>query len=411
MSKIYNFQFSMKKFNKKISFLLTFGILLSSLSPIFIKPVNAIPVEDFVTEINTAVISQTSGVTAGNTTLQSGKEFGFDTLAWLVVNLIIERMSASTVNWINTGFQGSPAYVTDPEAYFLDIGDKIAGQFILNDPDLNLLCGPIRAKIRLALSQNYMREPIYRCTLTDVVDNIDSFMNDFSQGGWDGFFELTQRTQNSPIGAYLQAENELDLQIATRQGTKRAELNWGQGFMSFNECEEYGPPVNAVVADSFDENGLPIDRVPANTKPVCLREKTNTPGSVISEQLNKQLGVGQDKLAAADEINEIVSALLNQLIGAVVGGIGKGLRGLSSGDASSGNQKFTGQLTNKPAEVVGYFCYDDPNDPNDDPNVWENPDTPSISVLNIPVPDLHEGINPICDPLNTYYDPSSPYCN
>src|SRR3989344_9247463 len=314
-------------------------------------------------------------ITAEGQIAQQTKEFGLDTLAWLVVNLIIERMSASTVNWINTGFQGSPAYVTDPEAYFLDIGDKIAGQFILNDPDLNLLCGPIRAKIRLALSQNYMREPIYRCTLTDVVDNIDSFMNDFSQGGWDGFFELTQRTQNSPIGAYLQAENELDLQIATRQGTKRAELNWGQGFMSFNECEEYGPPVNAVVADSFDENGLPIDRVPANTKPVCLREKTNTPGSVISEQLNKQLGVGQDKLAAADEINEIVSALLNQLIGAVVGGIGKGLRGLTNRDSSNNNVQFTGQLTNTAKETVDYFG-----------------GSTNTDILDIPLPDPYGGV-------------------
>src|SRR3989344_2337552 len=368
MSKIYNFQFSMKKFNKKISFLLTFGILLSSLSPIFIKPVNAIPVEDFVTEINTAVISQTSGVTAGNTTLQSGKEFGFDTLAWLVVNLIIERMSASTVNWINTGFQGSPAYVTDPEAYFLDIGDKIAGQFILNDPDLNLLCGPIRAKIRLALSQNYMREPIYRCTLTDVVDNIDGFMNDFSQGGWDGFFELTQRTQNSPIGAYLQAENELDLQIATRQGTKRAELNWGQGFMSFNECEIWGEDI--VIP------GYPGDPTrPERRTKVCLKEVTNTPGSVISEQLNKQLGVGQDKLAAADEINEIISALLNQLVGAVVGGIGKGLRGLTNRDSSNNNVQFTGQLTNTAKETVDYFG-----------------GSTNTDILDIPLPDPYGGV-------------------
>jgi len=150
--------------------------------------------------------------------LKSVKEYGLDTLAWTISNMVIERIAASTVSWINSGFQGSPAYVTDPQAYFQKIADEEMGQFILDNPNLDQLCGPIKAKIRLALTQNYIREPIYRCTLTDVVGNIDGFMDDFSQGGWDGFFELTQKTQNNPIGAYLQAENDLDLRIASRQG-------------------------------------------------------------------------------------------------------------------------------------------------------------------------------------------------
>lgn len=67
------------------------------------------------------------------------KDYGLDSVAWILANLVIERMSASTVNWINSGFKGSPAYVTDPAGYYKDLGNKIAGQYIFSNPNLNFL--------------------------------------------------------------------------------------------------------------------------------------------------------------------------------------------------------------------------------------------------------------------------------
>ena len=37
--------------------------------------------------------------------------------------------------------------------------------------------------------------------------------NNFENGGWDSFFEVSQRTQMNPIGAYLQAESLLNQKI------------------------------------------------------------------------------------------------------------------------------------------------------------------------------------------------------
>lgn len=266
------------------------------------------------------------------------KDYGLDSLAWMIANTIIERMAASTVNWINSGFEGSPAYVTDPESYFQNMGDQIAAQYIFSNPNLNYLCGPISARIRLTLTRNYLQEKEWQCTLTDVMGNMEDFMGDFDRGGWDKFFEMTQKPQNNPLGAYLQAENEMSLQIATRQGTKKDEANWGNGFMSWKECEQYG---EAIPARTIVVNGQTIN-IPASPG-VCIRESTKTPGSVIQKQLDKQLGAGQDKLVVADEINEIVSALLNQLVSQVVGGIGRGLRGLSN-PSPTGGSTFTTQL-------------------------------------------------------------------
>lgn len=354
-----------------------FLIIIFLLSPILSRRAQAQWVVwdpgNFVPNAATAV---NTGISAGNDVAQTTKEYGLDAVGWTIVNLIIERMAASTVTWINSGFQGSPAYVTDPEAYFTDIGDRVAGQFIFRAPYLNTLCGPINARIRIALTNNYIRDDDrrWRCTLSDVVDNVDDFMNDFERGGWDGFFELTQRQQNNPMGAYIQAENEMYAQIATRKGVKRAELDWGRGFMSFEVC---GP-------EGRDSDG------------VCIgRAEIATPGSVIETKLNEVLNVGNNKLAAADEINEIVSALLNQLISRVVGGIGSGLRGLSGSGGTSNTQPFTNQLSNSTAAgMVDYFG-----------------NTTDTSILDLPPPNINQDLDsgrPTCNPqtdVNCVWNP------
>src|SRR3989338_8596398 len=70
-----------------------------------------------------------------NTLANMLKDYGLDTIAWQIVNMVIERMAASTVKWINSGFKGSPAYVTDPESYFTKIGDDLSVRYIFSNPN------------------------------------------------------------------------------------------------------------------------------------------------------------------------------------------------------------------------------------------------------------------------------------
>lgn len=294
----------------------------------------------------------------------AAKDYGLDALGWEIVNRIISRMSASTVKWINSGFKGKPAYVTDPNAYFTDLGDKVAGEFIIRNANLNFLCADMSTKVRLALANNYNRNEgdRWRCTLTGVIDNVDDFMNDFEKGGWDGFFKLTQEQQNNPIGAYIQAEGELARRIAEKVGEKDKELSWGSGFMSQKECVKRGAPTIRTVQEGgvfqLQDDGTSkfvggITRQVTEEGP-CLKERTVTPGETISNQLNKQLGLGNDKLAVADEINEIISGLLNQLVSRVIGGVTGGLRGASEKSSTDNNQVLTDQLSSS-TTTVDYF--------------------------------------------------------
>ena len=392
----------MKKF---ITFVLIFSFVFSPVLTTQVSAQLTVPVTDPIT--NAGEIYATS------------KEGGWDALAWMVVNLIIERMAKDTVNWINKGFKGSPAFITNPEAYYKGMGDKIAGQYIFGNPNLNFLCGPISAKVKLALSKNYIGDTQWNCSLTQVGKNMDDFMGDFEKGGWDSFFEISQNQHMNPVGAYLQAENELNIQIANKNKNLSDDLNRGSGFLSYKKCKRYAGSIQPKAGNNADTGRndkicvkrAPLDNTPnsgkcleekevttdsngnqINTDDIgpgaegaCLEYETETPGSVISEQLNKTLGLGGDKLAVADELNEIVSALLNQLVSKAIGSVAGGLRSLSKPDSTNNGRTFTDQLTTKnpgdpSAGYSGYFgC--DPNDP----SVFC--DKPNTDVLKIPIPE------------------------
>lgn len=343
----------MRKFLKKISpAIIVFVLLSASFSPNFSNTAKA----QWVTwDPGNFVPNAITGTASWGKFL---KDFALDTVAWTAANMVIERLTASTVNWINSGFQGSPAYITDPERYFLDLGDKVAGDFIMNDPRLSQLCGPISARVRIALTTNYLGERPWSCTLSQVGNNLENFMNDFSQGGWDNFFEITQKQQNNPIGAYLQAQNELNIQLASRSESAKMQLGWGTGFLSKKVCARYSERVEGktipggqdiligIDAEGNEIYGKSEEKKLPDIPPKCIEEKIVTPGSVIQDQLNNVLGIPGSKLAVADEINEIISALLNQMINRVIGGIGAGLRGASS-PSSTGGGVFTDSLNNK----------------------------------------------------------------
>ncbi|HEY4515957.1 MAG TPA: hypothetical protein VJH67_02090 [Candidatus Paceibacterota bacterium] len=313
---------------KIIANFLLFSVIGISLSPLFTRKAEAQWV--VYDPANFAVNAMTAANTTANTW---GKEFGLDTIAFIIINMIIERVAASTVNWINSGFQGSPAFVTNPEAYFKKIGDQVAGQLIFNHPDTRFMCAPFKARVQIALSQAYLN-PFgnFQCSLSRVVRNFDNFMNDFSDGGWEGFIELTQNSQNNPLGSFNQRMNQINLSVGNSLGQANKELDWGKGFLSFRKpCTK----LNEFESREFltDEQ---YDALPCLDSPPI-----ETPGSVVESQLNQTLQIGNSRLQVADEINEIISALLNQLVGKALGG----LLSLGKPDPSNANsQSYLEQL-------------------------------------------------------------------
>ena len=251
------------------------------------------------------------------------KETVYDCAAWVFANILLEQMTSDVVQYANTGFDGNPAYVDDPNKLYEDAANEVTGLFI-DELGLDFLCSPFELDIRLAIASGANRNYRNRatCTLSDVVENMEDFIDgDFSQGGWKGWFELTQKPQNNPYGAYFEAQNELGSRIATRIEKERSFLEYGQGFRTNEECIRYeeldGPP---------DPNADP-----SALQGRCLEWQVATPGATIKDRLSESLGSPQRRAEMADEVSEIIGALFAQLVTEALSGDG-GLRSITPED-------------------------------------------------------------------------------
>lgn len=300
-----------------------------------------------VAVVDAGNIAQTTVSAAANTTSAASsyslwiKEYILDNVAYMLAKMVLRELTSSIVNWINTGFEGNPSFVSNPSEFFKDIGDQLLGEMILGNESLAFLCTPFSIDLKLQLAFKY--SPFKKrisCTLTDVIANasgavqnasINGFTaGDFAQGGWPAFVNMTTEPQNNLYGAYIQADFELSARIADMEKRKSDELNQGRGFLSWRKCK------NVETGEVDEESGGAL------VKQVC---EVQTPGSVIAGVLDANTTGPLQELHLADEINEVVNALFAQMVKQV---LTTGLRGLS-GSGPSDPDSYVNQLEQEQA--------------------------------------------------------------
>lgn len=255
------------------------------------------------------ITSIASSLTSQLTNSLVTKEFLLDGIAYALVNQIIADMLNDIQKWAVTGFKGNPVFLTNPEKYFRGLADDVLGTFLNEVAGTNLCSVKWNKLISVALDINLGYRQRAQCTFSDIGVNFDQFMNDFSKGGWGAWIELTTRQQNNPYGAYLLAADAAASRIGTVPqgilGKKLLELQWGKGIISPTICT-YGSKI---------PNG--------ESEEVCLDANGNfdnsqttitTPGNIIESAINDTLGLTNKRIAAADEINETLVAVMYGLL-------------------------------------------------------------------------------------------------
>lgn len=275
-----------------------------------------------VSAVQNTLTAANTGITAVSTAGLLNKEL-LDGIGWAIAKQIMSQMTQSLVNWINSGFQGSPAFITDLNGFLLDALDTAAGEYIRSLGGIGeFICSPFRLDVQAALAINYQQArsgmpsgpTAPACRLSDIQNNIEGFLSGVSNGGWEEWLEMSSNPQNTPYGAYLEAEAKLDIRLKNEAGQEIEIASWSDGFLSKRVCEA-------------------IEGKPAGKGANC---KITTPGKVISEALTFQLSTGQRTLIEADEINEIIGALISQLTLQAMRGI-NGLLGLGGNSAYADN--------------------------------------------------------------------------
>ncbi len=331
-------------------------------------------VGDVVTDpgntVQNTITAANSGISSANTYSLQLKEYVLDSLALVLAKQIIRQITASVVNWINSGFEGSPSFVTNPGAFFLDVADQITGDFLAKyGGPLTALCSPFSIDIRIALSFKYHPNvpKRYECTLNKIIANsknavkgatINGFAaGDFKQGGWPAFVTMTTEPQNNQLGAYIEADSELSVRVANAQIGKKDEINNGQGFLSWrdpackNQVKKDNEAYSAYYASNFNntDKNLSEDQYFASGGEAKLVQKSandcpiKTPGTVIVSSLEDNVNGPLHELQLADELNEIVNALFAQLVTQV---LTKGLSSVS-GSGPSDSSSYVNQIQNE----------------------------------------------------------------
>jgi|GEM_PF-1489267 len=332
-----------------------FSILISLTAPLTTHAMYGI----MDTNIQSLDVAPTSFMRTMSSTMQQMKSFVLDRLAYIIAKQILHQITASVISWINSGFKGSPSFVTNPGAFFTDVADQVTGAFIQDTGILKGLCSPFSLDLRLSLALNQVQfsSDRYKCTFKTIVQNarnaditlngksIKGFVEgNFSKGGWPAFITMTTSPQNNAAGAWLMANDALKIQISQRKTSIKADISIGQGFMNFEKCVPAGNIQTEAELDKFNSEGS----MGINGKnEIC---HTETPGSVIAGKLMKNVNSPETQLELANDINAIISALVSQLVTQLLGGL------LSMSKGSATKPSYVTQLfinsSTKNKEVV-----------------------------------------------------------
>ena len=184
---------------------------------------------------------------------------------------IINEITKSTVNWINSGFHGSPLFLENPESFFKDIAKSQLKDFI-QLTGYDRLRFPFGRQFALDTIEVYKNQLEINAeySLSKIIDDpvfLESYRLDFNVGGWDGFLINTQYPQNNYVGYQMWATEELGRRVegtAINAAEKvRETLQQGQGFLSPQVCPpernpNYDNTKNAWNRPEF-KNNIPLN--------------------------------------------------------------------------------------------------------------------------------------------------------
>ncbi len=229
----------------------------------------------------------------------------WDNIAYIAAGVALDAATDSIVTWIRNGFQGQPGFITDPEAFLTDAADQATGAFFkefLSPEVYNFICSPFRIDLQIGLKSTNTYAQRMRCTLSTVLANAQNgveFGSSIRNGDWGDWMSATLSMQNNPGGALLMSLDELSYRQDHARDTAKTESIFNAGFLSMKECvEEY--------ADEW------------TGETICVKYTATSPGKWVSDTLSQATGIDMQRLGVADEIDEILTALITELLKSVL---------------------------------------------------------------------------------------------
>ena len=247
----------------------------------------------------------------------------------MVTKMLLQKITLSTVNWIQNGFEGGPSFLTNPGEFFEDLARTQILQFGLEIDNPNLYPFGRDFVRRQAVAFNSSFAQRARYTLNDLIRektpqySAQTFQTDFSQGGWNAWLAMTQVPANNPLGFELIAGEELAQRIEEENQEIQRQLQQGDGYLGDRRCADpKGITIEqhraALINGQKEDVTANIDGqyqvVGQYVSGTCRRWEYVTPGQIISEAATSAINYPNEALLRADDLNDAVAAVIDALL-------------------------------------------------------------------------------------------------
>lgn len=352
----------------------------------------SVPVADIPQEQASWLSYALHGTNTSSTITDTGlhvKDFAIEIgkqLLKVAAKRLLAQMTQATINWINSGFHGSPLFLENPESFFKDIA-KSEIRNLVDMIGYDTFRFPFGKETALNVIDSYKRQFSTNAeyTLSRVINDPDllvRYRNDFNYGGWNGFLINTQYPQNNYLGFNMIVQENLASRL---EGTLQAPaqkvqslLQQGMGFLSPQTCPDnpkYNNGVNEFLRPSFNESRYDkehpfdpstgpsgslqwsqakararADWAEANTCPGGL--VSTTPGSVAANQVFSAINVPFLTTALDGALGNSLAAIFDALINKLMSDGLTALAGTINPGPSEDNWSYDGNTLSSSTTTV-----------------------------------------------------------
>lgn len=182
------------------------------------------------------------GIETGHTITNALAEILKQTIM-VIERRLLQELTKGITGWINTGFHGSPLFLTNSDSFFHDIA-KTEIKTIVSDFGYDPNRFPYGQDFALNVINRYKAaadaDTAYSLSAVMNPQMATNYRNNFNAGGWNGFLINTQYPQNNYLGFNMMATDQLarQLQGTTQNAAQKitTTLNQGMGFLSPQSC-------------------------------------------------------------------------------------------------------------------------------------------------------------------------------
>ena len=268
--------------------------------------------------------------TEENTKARENRSRCLDALAYAASRTALLSASGNSANWINKGFNGNPLYITNLDSYLTSLTNQniknYIGQAQNADPVFGNMLRSVVTQQTIGKIDGLIDTPLE----TPQAKKYQSYMNNFSSGGWNTFLN----PKYNAMDAILNASNKLGSSISKDLKAASDEVQRNNGFLDSKKCSGWKNKDGKVVPAPKD-NGL------ANGE-TCYQWTVTVPGSIIKNRTESFTTTDIRQLEMADTMSKSLSSFFDKMINNL---ITKGLNHVGDGIQNFGDPKIIGTIS------------------------------------------------------------------